>query len=41
MKYMTINNRKVAFDDEGVPCRTKKIVEKGVFKGFLHNLKIF
>ena len=30
---------KVAFDDEGVPCRTKKIVEKGVFKGFLHNLK--
>ena len=30
---------KVAFDDEGVPCKTKKIVEKGVFKGFLHNLK--
>lgn len=30
---------KVSFDDEGVPCRTKTIVENGVFKGFLHNLK--
>lgn len=30
---------KIAFDDEGVPCKTKKIVENGVFKGFLHNLK--
>lgn len=27
-----------AFDDEGVPCYTKNIVEKGVFKGFMHNL---
>lgn len=30
---------KTAFDDEGVPCTTKNVVEKGVFKGFLHNLK--
>lgn len=28
-----------AFDDEGVPCYTKNIVEKGVFKGFMHNLE--
>lgn len=27
-----------AFDDEGVPCFTKNIVENGVFKGFMHNL---
>lgn len=30
---------KTSFDDEGVPCRTKTIVENGVFNGFLHNLK--
>lgn len=27
------------FDDEGVPCKTKLVVEDGVFNGFLHNLK--
>lgn len=30
---------KSSFDDEGVPCETKYVVEKGVFKGFMHNLK--
>ncbi len=30
---------KSPFDDEGVPCRTKNVVENGVFCGFLHNLK--
>lgn len=30
---------KYPFDDEGTPCYTKNIVENGVFKGFLHNLK--
>lgn len=29
---------KQPFDDEGVPCYTKNIVENGVFKGFMHNL---
>lgn len=29
----------IPFDDEGVPCYTKKIVENGIFKGFAHNLK--
>ncbi len=28
-----------SFDDEGVPCYTKSIVENGVFKGFMHSLK--
>jgi len=28
-----------SFDDEGVACQTKPIIENGVFKGFLHNLK--
>ena len=28
-----------AFDDQGVACRTKNIVENGVFKGFIHDLK--
>ena len=28
-----------AFDDEGVACSNKYFVEKGVFKGFAHNLK--
>ena len=28
-----------SFDDEGVAAKTKTIVEKGVFKTFLHNLK--
>lgn len=27
------------FDDQGVACRTKNIVENGVFKGFVHDLK--
>lgn len=27
------------FDDEGVACYKKNVVEKGVFKTFLHNLK--
>ena len=30
---------KTPFDDEGVPCNTKNIVENGVFKGFMHSLK--
>ncbi len=30
---------KQAFDDEGVACYDKAVVEKGVFKGLLHNLK--
>ena len=30
---------KTPFDDEGVPCFTKHVVENGVFKGFLHSLK--
>lgn len=30
---------KVSFDDEGVPCQTKKVIDKGVFTGFMHNLK--
>ncbi len=30
---------KYPFDDEGVPCRTKNVVENGVFSGFLNNLK--
>lgn len=30
---------KSSFDDEGVPCVAKKVVEKGVFNGFLHTLK--
>ena len=30
---------KIPFDDEGVPCQTKSVVENGVFKGFLHSLK--
>ncbi len=29
---------KQPFDDEGVPCHTKNIVENGIFKGFMHNL---
>ena len=27
------------FDDEGVPCHKKNIVENGVFNGFMHNLE--
>ena len=30
---------KSSFDDEGVPCKTKAVVEKGVFNGLLHSLK--
>ncbi len=30
---------KQAFDDEGVACYDKAVVENGVFKGLLHNLK--
>lgn len=29
---------KQPFDDEGVPCYTKNVIENGVFKGFMHNL---
>ncbi|HHU24580.1 MAG: TldD/PmbA family protein [Bacilli bacterium] len=29
---------KIPFDDEGVPCFTKTLVENGAFKMFLHNL---
>ncbi len=28
----------IPFDDEGVPCYSKKVVDKGVFTGLLHNL---
>lgn len=30
---------KSPFDDEGVPCYTKNVVENGIFNGLLHNLK--
>jgi PmbA protein len=30
---------KEKFDDEGVACQTKPIIIKGVFQGFIHNLK--
>ncbi|WP_341266790.1 metallopeptidase TldD-related protein [Candidatus Phytoplasma fraxini] len=30
---------KYKFDDEGVSCYTKKIIDKGVLKQFIHNLK--
>ena len=30
---------KMAFDDEGVPCKKKKLIDKGVFTGFINNLK--
>lgn len=30
---------KESFDDEGVPCKTKKLVENGIFNGFMHTLK--
>ncbi|MFU8792393.1 MAG: TldD/PmbA family protein [Acholeplasmataceae bacterium] len=30
---------KMPFDDEGVACYKRHLVEKGVFKGFIHNLK--
>lgn len=30
---------KISFDDEGVPCKTKAVVENGVFNGLLHSLK--
>ena len=30
---------KMPFDDEGVACKKRYVVEKGVFKGFNHNLK--
>ena len=30
---------KMPFDDEGVACQKRYVVEKGVFKGFNHNLK--
>lgn len=30
---------KTAFDDEGVPCSTKAVVDNGVFTGLLHSLK--
>ncbi|MDL2292395.1 TldD/PmbA family protein [Acholeplasma sp. OttesenSCG-928-E16] len=30
---------KIPFDDEGVPCKKKKLIDKGVFTGFINNLK--
>lgn len=30
---------KIPFDDEGVACQRREVVDKGVFKGFNHNLK--
>ena len=30
---------KIPFDDEGVACQKRSVVENGVFKGFNHNLK--
>lgn len=30
---------KTSFDDEGVPCKTKHVVQNGVFNGLLHTLK--
>ena len=30
---------KIPFDDEGVACKKRYIIEKGVFNGFNHNLK--
>lgn len=30
---------KVPFDDEGVACHKRYLIEKGVFTGFMHNLK--
>ncbi|WP_235443206.1 TldD/PmbA family protein [Candidatus Phytoplasma pruni] len=30
---------KEKFDDEGVVCQPKNVVENGVFQGFIHNLK--
>jgi len=32
-------NFKVPFDDEGVACQKRHVIEKGVFTGFNHNLK--
>ncbi len=37
--FLDIALVKSSFDDEGVPCRAKHVVEGGVFRGFLHNLK--
>ncbi len=37
--FLDIALVKSAFDDEGVPCKTKDIVKDGVFMGFMHNLK--
>ncbi len=28
-----------SFDDEGVACQMRSIIENGIFKGFMHNLK--
>ncbi len=30
---------KTPFDDEGVACKKKYLIQNGVFKGFMHNLK--
>ena len=30
---------KIPFDDEGVPCKKKKLIDKGVFTGFINDLK--
>lgn len=37
--FMEGNTHQISFDGEGVPTYTKAVVENGVFKTFLHNLK--
>ncbi len=37
--FMEGNTHQIPFDGEGVPTYTKTVIEKGVFKTFLHNLK--
>ena len=37
--FMEGNAYKIAFDGEGVPTYTKAVVENGIFKTFLYNLK--
>ncbi len=37
--FMEGNTHQISFDGEGVPTYTKTVIENGVFKTFLHNLK--
>ena len=37
--FMEGNSHQMPFDGEGVPTYTKAVVEKGIFKTFLYNLK--